>query len=691
MMSSDRIHIPPRTALRMIGRYARMRLAEQARAVAFIVAYLLVFQLFVVGSPPAHAVRIALGLGFVTLGLALFLEGLLLGLMPLGEQVGVRLPRRFGVAAIVIFGLLLGLGSTLAEPAIAALRVAGMRVTAWDAPLLYRLIEVEPDKLVLAIGAGVGAAVGIGMLRYAMGWSIKSLVLVIVPVLLLTTAWCARHPSLGAVLGLAWDAGAVTTGAVTVPLVLALGIGVARSLGKQEGDSGGFGIIMLASALPVLGVLVLAMLLQGSTPMPVSEEVFFSAAHREQALRLLGDQEGIERHAFRRGGFAARRTLLGDEATHRRAIEALADPAVRRARLGDMRLEDWAEQRASERERAWLIHPNHAADGPTGGERETTMGRAFRMEAGSAMRALLPLTLLLLLVLFVLLRERPRRTDEFVLGIALALVGMTLLTAGIRTGLAPLGDEVGRPLPRLFRGAMQETGRVRIEPFDLAALQSAFTESGETIQVFHIEDSRGAMQAVPFDPDRFDEETGRYEHIRKRPPLFNSRSVVLGAAWVLLFAFGLGYGTTLAEPALSALGRTVEEITVGTIRRTGVVRAVSIGVGVGLVVGVARILFGIHNLWLILPPYLLLIPLTLLSEEDFAGIAWDCGGVTTGIITVPLVLAMGLSIGGELGVADGFGILAMASVYPITSVMIYGLIIRRRQRLSMEAKEMGDE
>ena len=95
-------------------------------------------------------------------------------------------------------------------------------------------------------------------------------------------------------------------------------------------------------------------------------------------------------------------------------------------------------------------------------------------------------------------------------------------------------------------------------------------------------------------------------------------------------------------------------------------------------------------IWLLAPPYLLLIPLTIWSEEDFAGIAWDSGGVTTGPVTVPLVLAMGLGIGGELGVVDGFGVVSMASVFPILSVSLYGFMIRARQRRSINQAERSD-
>ena len=92
----------------------------------------------------------------------------------------------------------------------------------------------------------------------------------------------------------------------------------------------------------------------------------------------------------------------------------------------------------------------------------------------------------------------------------------------------------------------------------------------------------------------------------------------------------------MAEPALNALGLTVEGITVGTVKRSDIVQVVSIGVGIGIVLGLSRILFDLPLIWLIIPSYVLLLPLTLLSEEEFTAIAWDSGGVTTGPVTVQI-------------------------------------------------------
>ena len=147
----------------------------------------------------------------------------------------------------------------------------------------------------------------------------------------------------------------------------------------------------------------------------------------------------------------------------------------------------------------------------------------------------------------------------------------------------------------------------------------------------------------------------------------------------------MGYSATLAEPALNALGTTVEELTVGTFRKTLLMQAVAIGVGVGIALGVAKIIYDWPLIWILVPPYVVLMVLTVISSEDFVNIGWDSAGVTTGPVTVPLVLAMGLGISAQVGSVEGFGILALASVCPILAVLLVGLHVTRRRREEVES------
>jgi hypothetical protein len=158
----------------------------------------------------------------------------------------------------------------------------------------------------------------------------------------------------------------------------------------------------------------------------------------------------------------------------------------------------------------------------------------------------------------------------------------------------------------------------------------------------------------------------------------------VGVAIALVFAWILGFGATLAEPALNALGLTVENLTNGAFKKSMLMYAVSIGVGCGIGVGVLKVLYEIPIAYILIPGYLLAILLTVFSSEEFVNVAWDSAGVTTGPVTVPLVLAMGLGFGNAVSAVEGFGILAMASIGPILSVLLTGLAIQiavsRRQR-----------
>ncbi len=654
-MSKAKVKVPFSAALRMVGDYAGSRLREQLRSVAFIAVYLVVFQLLVFGSTPEQALRVTAGIGMVIFGLAFFMEGLFLGVMPLGDRVGIRLPARGGLIALIPFGLLLGVGATLAEPAVAALRVMGGEIQAWETPLLFYLLERNPQLLILAIGAGVGLAVAVGLARYYLAFSLKPLLFTIVPVLLLFSFIISRLEKLSPILGLAWDSGAVTTGAVTVPLVLALGIGVSRSLGKKEQTGSGFGIVTLASLFPILGVMVLSTSWAPLMPAPADEEDFFSPENRSEVMILFENEAHLQRYALTHSVSEKAREMVGDE-----QLEST-----------DSNFMDYRR------------------DFPYTVSQQAGILSVLGEEAIPAARSVLPLTIFLGIVLFLLLRDRPRYLDEVFLGIVFALIGMCLLTAGIRVGLRPLGDESGRRLPQVLEEVEVEKERIIIRDFDPSNLFSAFGPGEEEREFFHYYDGE-EVKTLKFRPEWYEAEEQAYVHRVYESPLLHPSLARIGLGLILLFAFGMGFGTTIAEPAVNALGKSVENITVGTVRGDSVVRAISIGVGVGLIVGVLRILFVVPTIWILLPPYIIFLLLIALSDEEFVGIASDSGGVTTGAVTVPLVLAMGVGLGDEIGVKDSFGVLAMASIYPILAVLVFGLFVRKRQRNINRAAE-GEE
>ncbi len=159
--------------------------------------------------------------------------------------------------------------------------------------------------------------------------------------------------------------------------------------------------------------------------------------------------------------------------------------------------------------------------------------------------------------------------------------------------------------------------------------------------------------------------------------------------WLLVFSFALGFGTTVAEPALIAIAQEASEVAAlaGAVADTDAARGryalglrltVALAVGVALVIGVLRILTGWPIHIMIAGGYLLVILTTTFAPEEIIGIAYDSGGVTTSTITVPLVTALGVgltsSIEGRNPVSDGFGLIAFASLTPILFVLIYGIL-----------------
>jgi len=158
--------------------------------------------------------------------------------------------------------------------------------------------------------------------------------------------------------------------------------------------------------------------------------------------------------------------------------------------------------------------------------------------------------------------------------------------------------------------------------------------------------------------------------------------------WLLLFAFALGFSTTVAEPALIAVADEASRIRAdeqGLPRSDssidqyalGLRATVAVSVGVALVVGVIRIVRGWPIQWFIVVGYLVIVVLTRVAPDEIVGIAYDSGGVTTSTITVPLVTALGVglskSIRGRSPMVDGFGLIAFASLTPIVFVLLYGM------------------
>jgi hypothetical protein len=539
--------------VKILQPYLSTRFIDQARAVVPLAIYLALFQYMVLKTPVMDASIIAGGLFAVMIGLMMFMEGLKLGLMPFGEVIGNTLPRKLPLAGVLLIAFLLGIGVTFAEPAIGALQVAGSIVDPAKAPYLFTLLNDRSGATVLLVGLGVGLAAVLGTVRFLRGWSLKPLIFMSVTPTLILSAIAFMDPELTKIVGLAWDCGAVTTGPVTVPLVLALGIGVASAAGKGADSSlSGFGIVTLASVFPILGVLCLSFYTAYTVPV---DTIIMRAAE----------------------------------------IKMAADLAANQPR--------WFEVTP------WT---------------EVILG----------VRAIIPLVIFLAIVLLVVLREKMKNAFITYYGIVLAVAGMCVFNVGLTYGLAKLGDQSG------------------------GLIAGAFT----SIDVI------------------------------ANSPLY---TVSVGVAIAALFAWVLGLCSTLAEPALNALGMTVQNLTNGAFKKSMLMGAVSFGVATGIMLGVLKLIFDFHIMYILVPGYTLGLILTLLSTEEFVNVGWDSAGVTTGPVTVPLVLAMGLGFGNALGSTEGFGILAAASICPILAVLTLGLYVqfkmkREERRMAHQLAQEGE-
>ena len=607
--------------LRILWPYVKRNFLDQVNGIWFIVTYLVVFQLVVLHLPLVYATMIGVGILVVAVGLMFFMEGLRLGLMPLGEIIGSELPKNSRMPVILGFAFLLGVGATFAEPAIAVLKAAGSGVQADKAPLLYSLLNDYSGSLVLAVGVGVGCAVLLGVLRFFYAWPLKYLAMPAVGLLLSVSLYFSQIPVLNDVLGLAWDCGAVTTGPVTVPLVLALGIGVCRvvSSGSGSGGHSGFGIVTLASLFPILAVLLLALFHYSKQDYFGAEHYPFSTVteqhgsqkpsdHEKAAKRKVSPVTQSEFESYLASGELPDNHRLEFEGGTPILVDGkivVSRPDVIIKKVEDRKFKLLAEQ-------TW--------------DDTTSFVAQLKQASLEALRAIIPLCLFLYVVLRMLLNQRLSKDSDVGIGVTFALVGMGLFGLGIALGLTPLGAQLGSNVPITF------------------------------------------AEIVPWGSEYVEE------------PIFSNHQ---GKFLAVVFAFFLGFGATLAEPALNALGDTVERITVGAFRKKLLMHSVAIGVGVGIALGILKIAYNLPLIWMLLPPYLLVLFLTWLSPHSFVNFSWDSAGVTTGPITVPLVLAMGLGIGANVpGVSDGFGILALASVGPILTVLSVGLYTKRQQTLS---------
>ncbi|MHA6266606.1 DUF1538 domain-containing protein [uncultured Aliiroseovarius sp.] len=154
--------------------------------------------------------------------------------------------------------------------------------------------------------------------------------------------------------------------------------------------------------------------------------------------------------------------------------------------------------------------------------------------------------------------------------------------------------------------------------------------------------------------------------------------------WTYLFAFAIGFSTTIAEPSLIAVAMKAREVSGGTVKEWGLRLAVALGVALSLVFGTYRIVTGTPLYLYMMVGYAIVIVQTIYAPKIIVPLAYDSGGVTTSTVTVPLVAALGLGLAstvpGRSAALDGFGLIALASLFPMITVMGYAQIVQWNER-----------
>lgn len=243
----------------------------------------------------------------------------------------------------------------------------------------------------------------------------------------------------------------------------------------------------------------------------------------------------------------------------------------------------------------------------------------------ATVRDVFPIAVIIFGFQFIVLRERPANLGEILWGFAWVLVGLSLFLLGLEWCLFPMG--------RAMAGQLTDPEFIR-----------QTLEAGETLA---------------------DADWQNYY-------------------WVYVFAFFIGFSTTIAEPSLIAVALKANEVSAGAIGVWGLRIAVALGVAFGIALGCYRIVVGDPIHWYIIGGYILVVIQTTMAPRMIIPLAYDSGGVTTSTVTVPLVAALGLGLSetvpGRNPLIDGFGLIAFASLFPILSVMSYAQLAEWRGR-----------
>lgn len=223
-----------------------------------IILVIAFFQVVVLQQPIPDLVNLITGIIFVLLGLTFFIFGLEMGLFPIGESMAHAFAKKGSVFWLLAFAFSLGFGTTIAEPALIAVAAESAKIAAEGGIILNNddAMKSYATGLRLTVAFSVGLAILVGVLRILKGWPIHYLIIGGYIGVMIMTAFAPKS-----IIGIAYDSGGVTTSTITVPLVTALGVGLASSIKGRNPMVDGFGLIAFASLTPMIFVMAYGMVI----------------------------------------------------------------------------------------------------------------------------------------------------------------------------------------------------------------------------------------------------------------------------------------------------------------------------------------------------------------------------------------------------------------------------------------------
>lgn len=241
-------------------RYLLKKLFSAFMDVLPIILVIAFFQIFVIQKPFPNLQETLLGVVLVIIGLLIFIEGLETALFPLGERMANQFAVKGNLWWIIFFGFALGFSTTIAEPALTVIagkagQLASQAGAIGDTP---ENIKRYVLGLRITIALSVGLAIAIGVVRIIKGWPLIVFILVGYALIVILTMFAPDK-----IIGIAYDAGGITTSTITVPLITALGVGLAASIRGRNPLLDGFGLIALASLTPILFVMLFGIFIHG--------------------------------------------------------------------------------------------------------------------------------------------------------------------------------------------------------------------------------------------------------------------------------------------------------------------------------------------------------------------------------------------------------------------------------------------